>query len=72
MEQDQGDKGLEQVEAWVEAAVDRAEAVAAGAEAVVLLQARAVTASVPIVVKGHLINWGAPVMNSNAPSAEPL
>jgi hypothetical protein len=72
MEQDQGVKDPEQEEEWVEVAVARAEVVVAGAEAVGLQQARAVIASVPTVVKGHPINWGAPVMSSNAQSVGPL
>ena len=37
---------------------------------VVLRQARAVIASAPTVVKEQPINWGAPVMNRIARSAE--
>ena len=49
MEQDREVRDLEQVEAWVEAAVARAGE--AGALEVVLRQDRAVTAFAPTVVK---------------------
>jgi hypothetical protein len=59
-----------QVEARVEAAVAEAEEVEDKGEEVVSVQARAVIAFAPTVVKKHPINWGAPVMSRNAPSAE--
>ena len=65
-EQDQKVRDLEQVEVWVEVKV--AEDVARGA---VLRQARAVTAFAPTVVKEQPINWGSPVMNSNAQNVVP-
>jgi hypothetical protein len=39
-------------------------------EEVVLRQGQAVIAFAPTVVKEQPINWGAPVMSRNAPSAE--
>jgi len=54
---------MEQVEAWVEAAVARARAV-------VLRQDRVDIVSVPTAVKEQPINWGPPVMSSNAQNAE--
>ena len=63
MEQARGARDLEQVEAWVEAAV-------AWAGEVVLRQVQVDTASAPTVVKGRPINWGAPVMGSDVLSAE--
>lgn len=63
MEQDQEVRDLEQVEAWVEVVVR--------AEEEVLRQARAVIASVPTVVKEHLISWVTPAMSRNVPNAAP-
>ena len=71
MEQDREVRDLEQVEAWVEAAVARAGEEEAGALEVVLRQAQAVIAFAPNVVKEQPINWGPPVMNSNARSVAP-
>ena len=70
MEQGREVRDLEQVEdrdeVWVEAKV-------AGdvAREAVLRQARVVTAFAPTVVKKQPINWGPPVMNSNAQSVAP-
>ena len=64
MEQDQEVRDLEQVKEQGEEAVARGEEV-------VLLQARAVIASVPTVVKVHPISWVAPVMSRNVPNAAP-
>jgi hypothetical protein len=50
--------------------VAEAEEVVDKGEEVVLLQARAVIAFAPTVVKEQPINWGAPVISRNAPSAE--
>jgi hypothetical protein len=50
--------------------VAEAEEVVDKGEEAVLPQARAVIAFAPTVVKGQPINWGAPVMSRNAPSAE--
>ena len=72
MEQDQEVRDLEQVEVWVEAAPAEVKVVVAGAGEEVLRQDRADTASVQTVVKKQPINWGAPVMSSNALSAERL
>jgi hypothetical protein len=47
-----------------------AEEVVGKGVVVVLRQARAVIAFAPTVVKEQPINWGAPVMSRNAPSAE--
>ena len=62
MEQDQEVREPEQVEVWVKVVV---------AGGVVLEQAREAIAFAPTVVKGQPINWGRPVMISNALSAEP-
>ena len=70
MEQDQEVRDLEQVEEWVEAAVDKVKVVV-GAGEVVLRQARAVIAFAPTVVREQPIKWGPPVMNSNAQSVAP-
>jgi len=59
------------VEAWVEAAVARAGEEVAGVLEVVLRQDRVVIAFAPTVVKKQPINWGPPVMNSNAQSVVP-
>ena len=64
MEQDQEVREPEQVKAQGEVAVVRA-----GEE--VLRQDQAVIASVPTVVKEHLISWVAPVMSKNVPNAAP-
>ena len=63
-------RDLELMEAWVEAAVARAEE-EAGALEVVLRQDRVVIAFAPNVVKKQPINWRPPVMNSNAQSVAP-
>jgi len=63
MEQDQEVRDLEQVEEWVEAAVDKVKAVVVGAGEAALLQALEVTACAPTVVKKRPINWGPPVMS---------
>ncbi|NQT56257.1 MAG: hypothetical protein HQ551_08520 [Desulfobacteraceae bacterium] len=72
MEQDQKVRDLEQVEAWVEAAVAVVKAVEAEALEVVLRQDRVDIVSVPTAVKEQSMNWGTPVMNRNVPSAELL
>ena len=73
------DKGVEEVAKAKEAAVAKAEEVVVDkaeevvvdkGEEVVLPQARAVIAFAPTVVKKQSINWGAPVMIRNVPSAE--
>ena len=48
----------------------KAEEVEDKGEEVVLQQAREDIAFAPIVVKEQPMNWGAPVMSRNAPSAE--
>ncbi len=69
MEQDQEARDLEQVEVWVEAAVDKVKVVV-GAGEVVLRQALAVIVSALTVVKEQPTTWGAHVMSSNVPSVE--
>ena len=64
MEQYQEVMDLEQVKAQGEVAVARVEEG-------VLRQDRAVIASVPTVVKEHLISWVAPVMSRNVPNVAP-
>ncbi len=71
-EQDQEVRELEQAEEWVEAVPVEVKAGVVGSEEVVVLQARADIVSVPTVVKEQPINWGPPVTNSNALSAERL
>jgi hypothetical protein len=63
MEQDQEVRDLEQVEVW--GAAKAAEDVA---REVVLRQARAAIVFAPTVGKEQPINWGFPVINSNAQS----
>jgi hypothetical protein len=50
--------------------VAEADEVADKGKEVVLQQARAAIAFVPTVVKEQPMNWGAPVMSRNVPSAE--
>ncbi len=70
-EQDREVRVPEQVEEWVEAAVDEVKAVVVGAGEAALLQVPEVTACVPTVVKERPINWGPPVMSRNAQNAGP-
>ena len=70
MEQARGAKDLEQLEAWVEAAVAEGKAAVAGALEEVLQQDRVDIVSVPTAVKEQPINWGAPVMSRNVLNAE--
>jgi len=72
MEQDRKVRDLEQVEVWVEAAVARVKAAVAEALEVVLQQDRVDIVSAQTAVKEQPINWGAPVMSRNVPSAELL
>jgi hypothetical protein len=70
MEQARGARELEQVEAWVEAAVARAGEEVAGALEVVLRQDRVDIVSVATAAKEQPINWEAPVISSNAQNVE--
>ena len=66
MEQDQEVRDLEQVEVW--GAAKAAEDVAREA---VLRQDRAAIVFAPTAGKKQPINWGSPVMNSNAQNVVP-
>ena len=60
----------EQAGAWVKVVGAEADEVVDKGKEAVLQQSRAAIAFVPTVVREQPMNWGAPVMSRNIPSAE--